>query len=93
MYQEEKSFQLSFSLEASFPEDYEGQEDEYAWLQDWNARIKPELLKVIFDSLRRHPSWKAHIRNRGKSTHDEIEIALTKDFSNSSPTSHPFLEL
>ena len=38
------------------------------------------LLKVIFDSLRKHSSWKAHIRNRGASPLDEIEIALVKSF-------------
>ena len=27
MYQEEKTFTLRFSLEASFPDDYEGEED------------------------------------------------------------------
>lgn len=92
MYQEEKSFLLSFNLEASFPDDYEGQDDEYAWLQDWNARVKPELLKVIFESLRRHPSWNAHIRNRGKSTHDEIEIVLSKDFTGNSSKPNPLYE-
>lgn len=87
MYQEEKTFQFYFSLEAHFPDDYEGQDDEYAWLQDWDARVKPELLKTIFDSLRQHPSWTARVRNRGKSTDDEIEIALTKDFTDKA--SHP----
>jgi hypothetical protein len=47
--------------------------------------MKPELLKVIFDSLRRHPAWTSHIRNRGASPSDEIEVVLVRDFSKPVP--------
>ena len=63
MYQEEKTFTLRFSLEASFPDDYEGEEDNQAWVNEWEARIKPDLLKVLFESLRQHRAWQAHVRN------------------------------
>ena len=88
MFQEEKTFTLRFSLEASFPEDYEGEEDNARWTQDWERLVKPELLRVIFDALRKHPNWAAHIRNRGLSPLDEIEIALTKDVTKSSLRLH-----
>jgi hypothetical protein len=81
MHQEEKTFTLRFSLEASFPDDYEGAEEDLAWVQEWEAQIKPDLLKVLFESLRQHQSWQAHVRNRGKSPGDEIEIVLARDFS------------
>jgi hypothetical protein len=81
MFREEKTFRFRFSLEANFPEDYEGEEDSYAWLQEWEKQIKPELLKLIFGSLRRHSSWTVRVRNRGLSPHDEIEIAMEKDFA------------
>ncbi|MFI5247181.1 MAG: hypothetical protein ACHQWV_01340 [Nitrospirales bacterium] len=81
MYQEERTFTLRFSLEASFPDDYEGGEEDLAWVREWEARIKPDLLKVLFESLRQHQSWQAHVRNRGKSPSDEIEIVLARDFS------------
>jgi hypothetical protein len=81
MYQEEKTFTLRFSLEASFPDDYEGEEENQAWVREWEARIKPDLLKVLFESLRQHRSWQTHVRNRGNSPVDEIEIVLARDFS------------
>jgi hypothetical protein len=81
MYQEEKTFTFRFSLEASFPDEYEGDEENQAWVREWEARIKPDLLKVLFESLRQHKSWKAHVRNRGISPADEIEIVLERDFS------------
>ncbi|MEW6543253.1 MAG: hypothetical protein AB1411_06530 [Nitrospirota bacterium] len=81
MVQEEKAFTFRFSLEARFPDDYDGDEDNYHWLEEWERLVKPELLKLLFDSLRRHPSWKVHVRNRGVSPLDEIEIAMVKDWS------------
>jgi hypothetical protein len=81
MFREEKDFRFRFTLEAAFPDDYEGKEDNYAWVKEWETRVKPELLRLIFDALRRHPSWSAHVRNRGVSPDDEIEIALVKEFS------------
>ena len=35
MFQEDREFNLRFSLEANFPEDYEGEDDDYAWLDGW----------------------------------------------------------
>jgi hypothetical protein len=49
--------------------------------------MKPELIKTVFDSLRRTPHWSVHTRNRGKSPEDEIEIVLERDFSKSQPFS------
>ena len=84
MFREEKQFRLRFSLEAEFPEEYEGDDENYAWLREWEQSLKPELLKLIFETLRRHPAWKVHVRNRGLSPEDEIEIAMIKDLSNGS---------
>lgn len=81
MFQEEKTFIFRFSLKAEFPEAYEGDQDGYQWLKEWETAMKPELLKAIFTLLRRHPDWKAHVQNRGVSPDDEIEIALTKEIS------------
>lgn len=78
---EEKSFVFRISLEADFPDDYDGDAEEYAWLRDWELRIKPELVKSLFETLRHYPSWTVHVRNRGKSPSDEIEVAMTRDFS------------
>ena len=87
MYQEDKTFTLRFSLEAQFPDDYEGEEDHHAWLHAWEARMKPEMIKAVFESLRQAPHWSAHIRNRGMSPADEIEVVLERDFSKPQPFS------
>jgi len=85
MYQEEKSFALKFTLEASFPDDYEGEEDHQMWVREWEGLMKPEIIKLVFESLRRHPGWTSHIRNRGASPADEIEVVLQRDFAKPRP--------
>ena len=84
MYQEEESFKLRFSLEAKFPDDYEGEEDERGWLKQWEAHIKPDIVKGIFQTLERHPDWAARFRNRGMAATEEIEIVLEKTYSDPS---------
>jgi hypothetical protein len=86
MYQEEKTFTLRFSLETRFPDEYEGDDDAHAWVREWETRIKPEMIRAVFESLRQTPHWTAHTRNRGKSPEDEIEVVLERDF----PVSTPF---
>ena len=80
MYTEDKTFNLRFSVEANFPDDYEGEEDERVWLREWEQLIKPQVMKAVFASLREHAEWIARVRNRGMSHEDETEIVLTKDF-------------
>ncbi len=84
MYQEEESFNLRFSLEAKFPDEYDGADDEMVWLKEWESQVKPELVKSIFQTLERHPGWVARFRNRGMAATDEIEIVLEKSFSDPS---------
>ena len=82
MYHEEKTFNIRFHLEAQFPDEYNGDEDSHAWEYDWETRIKPEIIKAVFQALRNTPSWLSHVRNRGWSATDEIEIVMTKVFNN-----------
>lgn len=87
MYQEDKTFTVRFSLEARFPDDYEGDDDHHAWVRNWESDIKPDLIKAVFASLRQSPAWKTHTRNRGKSPDEEIEIVLERDYSTACPDS------
>jgi hypothetical protein len=78
----EKTFTIRFSLTADIPdalwEDDEFEED--SWLDEWEGAIKPGLIRALFSHVRSFPNWEAHIRNRGISPLDEIEIALQRSF-------------
>ncbi len=78
----EKTFNIRFSLTANIPQalwDDEDFEDEQ-WLREWEVAIKPGLIRALFTHLRSFPNWEAHIRNRGISPLDEIEIVVERTF-------------
>ena len=83
MESRDKTFVIRFSLTANIPEalweddDFEADE----WLNEWEVAIKPGLIRAIFSHLRSFPNWEAHVRNRGISPLDEIEIALERSFN------------
>ena len=87
----EKSFNIRFSLITHIPEvlweDADFEEDE--WLTEWEMHIKPGLVRAIFTHLRSFPSWEAHIRNRGMSPLDEIEIVVERRYSAITPPDTP----
>lgn len=76
----ERTFLLRFSLQAAIPETLFEREDfeEDAWLDEWEVGIKPRLIRAVFTELRASPGWTAHVRNRGISPLDEIEIVATR---------------
>lgn len=87
METKEKSFVIRFSLTATIP-DALWEDDDFedgAWLEEWEARIKPGLVRAVFSHLRSFPDWEAHIRNRGMSPLDEIEIVVERRFAPPSP--------
>lgn len=78
---DERTFLLRFSLSAEIPadawddEDFDGDE----WLHEWEGQIKPGLVRAVFTHLRSFDGWNCHIRNRGVSPLDEIEIVVRKE--------------
>jgi hypothetical protein len=83
MESREKTFIVRFSLSAAFPEALWEDDDfeEDAWLSEWEAEIKPGLIRAVFGQLRSFADWHARIRNRGVSPLDEIEIVVQRRFA------------
>jgi hypothetical protein len=76
VHREEGRFVVRIELSAEFGEDYEGDDDGYAWLEAWRARVQPRLARAVFDQLRAEPGFSALPASRGKSPEEEIEIAV-----------------
>ncbi|MCH7493409.1 hypothetical protein IIA16_01665 [bacterium] len=74
---EDKEFTLRFSLEVSFSEEYAGDDDGYAWFEEWERDIKPAMLTVVMRHLQNYPLWKTHFRSRGADPERQMEIVLT----------------
>ena len=87
----EKTFNVRFSLAARIPEAMIEDEtfDDEEWLNEWEISIKPGLVRALFAHLRSFPNWEAHIRNRGMSPLDEIEIVFERRYAAITPPDTP----
>ncbi len=76
VHREEGEFVVRIELSAVFDEDYTGDDDGYAWLEAWRARVRPRLVRAVFDQLRAEPGFVAVPVSRGKDPDEELEIAV-----------------
>lgn len=74
VHREEGRFVIRLELSAEFDEDYEGDDDGYAWLARWRARVQSRVVRAVFDELRAEPGFDAVPASRGKSPDEETEI-------------------
>ncbi|MDP8998922.1 MAG: hypothetical protein M3O46_02300 [Myxococcota bacterium] len=76
VHHEEGGFVVRIELSADFEDDYAGDDDGYSWLEAWHARVRPRLVRAVFEQLRSEPGYVAVPVSRGKNPEDEIEIAV-----------------
>lgn len=75
-YAEEKEFTFRLELRREFADDYDGDDDGYAWAEAVPG-MAAEMMNAIVAVAARH-GWKVHPRNRGRSTDDEVTLVATK---------------
>jgi hypothetical protein len=76
VHREEGRFVVCIELSAEFGEDYEGDDDGYAWLEGWRSRVQPRVARAVFEQLRAEPGFSAVPAPRGRSPQEELEIAV-----------------
>jgi hypothetical protein len=76
-YVEEREFTFRLEARAEFAEDYDGEDDGYAWAAEM-APMVGEMLQAIVSVVARHPGWTVRPRNRGRSTDDEVTLVLSR---------------
>ena len=75
-HREEKSFTINVRLSATFGEQYEGDDDGYAWADRFESVVRPRLIKAVFQALRADPAWHVVAGNRGQSPGDALEVNM-----------------
>lgn len=75
-YREDDRFTIRIDLSAEFGDEYEGDADGYAWLKDWQARVRPDVVRAVAEALRRDPRFDVVPVNRGASAETEVEFAV-----------------
>jgi len=78
MHVEDKEFTIRLELRCSFPDDYEGDEDGYAWSGDV-APLAGALVAAVVSTIQRDGRWKVRPGNRGRSTEDEVTLILERE--------------
>jgi hypothetical protein len=76
-YVEEKTFTLRLELRCSFPDDYDGDEDGYAWAAEL-APLAAEIVQAASAAVRRRGSWQLHAANRGRPAEDEVTLVAER---------------
>jgi len=84
VHREEGRFVVRIELSAEFGADYEGDDDGYAWLADWRARVQPRIARAIMTELRTDRRFSAVPASRGKSPDEELEFDVRFDANASS---------
>lgn len=82
MHTTQEGFLLRFSLEVEISDERleDDDFDEGVWRAEWERELKPRLLRAVFDALRESPQWASHVRNRGISSEDEVEVVLRRTY-------------
>jgi hypothetical protein len=77
MHVESKEFVIRFELRAGFPDDYQGDDDGYAWVPGFRP-IAQALVTAVARTLSAQPGWRFHPGNRGRSSEDEVTFILER---------------
>jgi hypothetical protein len=75
-HRESATFTIQLELSAEFTDDYEGDDDGGAWLERWRREAKPQLLRAVFDALRRDGQFEVMPAARGTDTDRAAEFAV-----------------
>jgi hypothetical protein len=74
---EEREFTLRLELRCAFPEDYEGDEDGYAWVEQFRP-IAAEIVRAAASAVRARPGWRLRPGNRGRPADEEVLLIVER---------------
>ena len=74
---EEREFVLRLELRCAFPEDYDGEEDGYAWVEAFRP-IAAEIARAAATAVRARPGWRVRPGNRGRPADEEVLLIVDR---------------
>jgi hypothetical protein len=77
-YREERSYRVEVVLSAEFGEDYEGDEDGYAWHARFDRVVRPRLVRAVLEALASDPGWRVVPASRGANASDALEVRVER---------------
>jgi hypothetical protein len=76
-YVEERTFTVRLELRCEFPDDYQGEEDGYAWAAEL-APLGQEIVRAAVEAVRRRSGWKIRPGNRGRPADEEVLLVCER---------------
>jgi len=76
-YVEQRDFSLRIELRCAFPENYEGDDDGYAWAED----VRPALAEIVRAAaaiLGQRGGFRVHPANRGRPADEEVTLVAER---------------
>ena len=80
-HREEKTFSITLHLSADFADDYQGEDDGFAWYERFQHAVRPAMVAAVYEALRNQPRFRAVSAPRGR----DPESALDLDVSYEAP--------
>jgi hypothetical protein len=77
-HREERDFTLRLHLSAEFPADYDGDDDGFAWHEDFQARVRPRIVAAVFAALAAVPGFRAVAAPRGADPEDGVDLEVSR---------------
>jgi hypothetical protein len=74
---EEREFTVRLELRCAFPEDYDGDEDGYAWAEEFRP-IAAEIARAAANAVRSRPGWRVRPGNRGRPADEELLLIVER---------------
>ncbi len=76
-YVEEREFVLRLEVRCAFPDDYEGDEDGYAWAEELRP-MTAELVRAAMGAIAGRPGWRVRAGNRGRPAEEEVTLVVER---------------
>ncbi|HVY37428.1 MAG TPA: hypothetical protein VHM31_05815 [Polyangia bacterium] len=76
-YTEQRDFTLRIELRREFPENYDGEEDGYAWVDDVQPALA-EIVRAAAAILAQRRGFRVHPANRGRAAEEEVTLVAER---------------
>lgn len=79
-HREEADLAIHLHWVAEFDEDYEGEEDGFAWRERVQGQLAPRLLAAVLETLRADPRWAVRHAPRGRAPESGFDVEIVRRF-------------
>lgn len=76
-YVEEREFVVRVELRCKFPDDYDGDDDGYAWVEEFRP-LAAQMAAAAAAVVRGRPGWRVRAGNRGRPIDEEVTLIVER---------------